>query len=209
MTKGSERASDVAEIIETLLELLCPERVFQDIEYPIDKTSAEFQATTDGTMTGTLFNKIIADFVKLIYGKALRFPSILSDREALAEAVYLLSNFTDAEGPDRYGAILSIVIAVGPEELNKILFQLAEAIKDAERRKYNRWVFTCHFQNLEWKKKCHIVSSYKESILQSIPEELQRLKPVQLVEYFEDLIGAEIMFRNIFNQKFNQEVQSS
>ena len=209
MTKGSEWASDVTEIIETLLELLCPERVFRDIEYPIDKTSAEFQGTTDGTMTCTIFNEIIADFVKLIYGKALRFPRILSDREALAEAVYLLTNFTDAEGPDRYGAILSIVIAGGPEELNKILFQLAEAIKDAERRKYNRWVFTCHFQNLEWKKQCHIVSSYKESILQSLPEELQRLKPAQLVEYFEDLIGAEIMFRNIFNQKFNQEVQSS
>ncbi len=206
MTKGSEMGRDVTDIIETLIELLCPERISRDIEHPIDKTSAEFQATTDGTMTYTIFNEIIADFVKLIYGKALRFPRMLSDREALAEAIHLLSNFTDAEGPDRYGAILSIVILGGPDELNKILYQLAEIIKDAERRKYNRWVFTCHFQNLEWKKQCCIVSSYKESIRQSLPEELQRLKPEQLVEYFEELIRMEIMFRNIVNQRFNQEV---
>jgi len=206
MTKGSKMAHDVTEIIETLLKLLCPERVYRDVEQPIDKTSAEFQAITDSTMTYTIFNEIIADFVKLIYGNALRFPRMLSDREALAEAIHLLDKFTDAEGPDRYGAILSIVITGGPEELNKILFQLAEIIKDIERQKYNRWVFTCHFQNLEWKRQCHIVSSYKESLRQSLPEELQRLKPEQLVDYFEELIRTEIIFRNLFNQRSNQEV---
>ena len=207
MMTGSEMPHNAYEIIEKLLDLLCSERIYREVEFPIDVATAEFQITMEGTMTQAIFNKVIADFVKLLYGKAIRYPRMLSDQEAIAEAIQLLTRYTDAEGPDRYGAILSIVLVGGSEELKKMPLQLSEIIKEVERRKYIQWVITCHFRNLEWKRQCYIVESYMESISQNLPAELQRLKPEQLVEYFEDLIRADVLFRNIFNG-FHQEKQS-
>jgi len=191
---------DVKDVIETMLELLVTDNIAREVEYPIDKATADFQFTIENIMTPAIFNRVILSFIKHIYKTALRFPRTLSDREALAEAIHLLSQYSDAEGPDRYGAILTVVIAGGREDLEKVLLQLSEIIKEMERRKYKRWVFMHHFWSLDWKRQCHIVAAYKESIFQNISAGMQGLKTEQLVEYFEDLINTELMCRNMFKQ---------
>jgi len=200
MTTVSEMPRDVKDKIEMMLELLGVDNIAREVEYPIDKATAGFQFTIENIMTPAIFNRVILSFIKHLYRTALRFPRTMSDREALAEAIHLLSHYSDAEGPDRYGAILTVVTARGREELEKVLLQLSEIIKEIERRKYKRWVFIHHFWSLGWKRQCHIVAAYKESISQSLSMEMQRLKPEQLVEYFEDLINIELMCRNIFKQ---------
>jgi hypothetical protein len=56
------------------------------------------------------FNQIIAAFLQHIHSRALRLSRILSEREALVEAIHLLKHYSDVEGPDRYGEILSNVV---------------------------------------------------------------------------------------------------
>lgn len=191
---------DIRDFIETLLDLLSSERIRREIEYPIDKACVEFQFPEEDTITQSVFNKVIGDFVKFIFEKALRFPRLLSDREALSEAIHLLIHYSDAEKPDRYAAILLKVMTGGTEELKKTLLQLSEIIRELERQKYTQWVFTCHFNSLGWNKQCQIVSFYKEFLGHDLSEEFQKRKPEQWVPYFKDLINSDLMWWNVVNQ---------
>lgn len=208
MMTDSKMPNDVNDLIETLLDLLGAHNIAKAIESPIDKATAEFSFHTEGTITYIRFTHVISAYVRHIYKTALPFPRTLSDREALAEAVHLLIHHSDAEGPDRYGAILASVVGGGRKELEMVLLQLSEIIKELERQKYKRWVFTRYFWILDWERQCQVVSSYKKSVSQSLPPEMARLKPEQLVEYFEDFIQPDVMFRNIFREA-NKEGQSS
>ena len=209
MMTDSKMPNDVNDLIERLLDLLGAHNIAKAIESPIDKATAEFSFHTEGTITYIRFNHVISDYVRHIYKTALPFPRTLSDREALAEAIHLLIHYSDAEGPDRCGAILASVVGGGRKELEMVLLQLSEIIKELERQKYKRWVFTHYFWILDWERQCQVVSSYKKSVSQSLPPEMERLKPEQLVEYFEDFIQPDVMFRNIFREANNKEGQSS
>ena len=205
MTMDSEMSREAIPVIDTLVDLLWSERIYREIEYPIDTAVPKVELHRDEPMSHALFNQVIADFVKLIYGKTLRLPRELSDREALAEAIHLLNHYADAEGPDRYGAIAVLVLTGTHDDLTTVLVQLAEIIKDIERRKYIQWVFTCHFRILDWHERCRIVASYKELVSPSVSTALQELRPEQLVEYVEDLVRPDIICQNIFRQKPHEE----
>ena len=209
MMMDSKMPSDVNDLIETLLDLLGAHSIAKAIEGPIDKATAEFSFHTEGTITYIRFNHVISAYVRHIYKTALPFPRTLSDREALAEAIHLLIHYSDVEGPDRCGAILASVVGGGRRELEIVLLQLSELIKEIERQKYKRWVLTRHFWSLNWESQCHVVSYYKKSLTQSLPPEMEQLKPEQLVEYFEDFIQPDVMFRNIFRKANKEEGKSS
>lgn len=198
MTMVSEVSQDGGKVVETILDLLSPERIYREIEYPIDSISGGFQINMEESLTHTVFNRVVAGFVQRIYGDALRFPRRFSTDEALAEGIDLLSRYSAAEGPDRYGSIVGLVLTGTPDDLKDVLMQLAEIIKDIERRKYVRCVFVCHFRNLAWKSQCRIVAAYRERTSQYMTAEVLRLKPEQLVEYFEDLIHPERMVQDLF-----------
>jgi len=160
----------------------------------------EFQYTESDEITAASFNRIISSFVKHLAKSALRFTRTMPDGEALAEAIYLLSHYSDAEGPDRYAAILSMVMAGGQREVERILLQISEIIKENEVRKYKQWVFNYHFRCLDWDHQCCIIAAYKESMSNILPAEAQKMHPDQLVEYFEDFICADVVFQNLFKQ---------
>lgn len=209
MTTDSKMLSDVNDLIETLLDLLGARSIAKAIEGPIDKATEEFQFAIEGAITSVSVNCVISSYIMYIYKTALPFPRTLSEREALAEAIHLLIHHSDAEGPDRYGAILASVVGGSREELVMLLLQLSELIKEIERQKYKRWVLTRHFWSLNWESQCHVVSYYKKSLTQSLPPEMEQLKPEQLVEYFEDFIQPDVMFRNMFRKANKEEGKSS
>lgn len=196
----SEMPGDIQNIVETVIELLEEDTIAREVEYPVNQAIKEFQFVFEEPITPAGFNRIIASFVTHINKRGLRFPRMLTDREALAEAVYLLDRYSDAEDPDRYAAIMTIVGANDREEMEKTLLMLAEIIKVIEREKYRRWVFQYHFRSLEWEYQCRIVSLLKKSLSHTIVSELERLKPAQLVEYFEELIDIDLISRNIVKQ---------
>ena len=200
MTMDFKTPRDGNDLIETLIDLLGARSIAKAIEGPIDKATAEFSFHSEGTITYICFNHVISSYVRHIYQTALPFPRTLSDREALAEAIHLLIHHSDAEGPDRYGAILAAVLVGGKEELEGVLLQLSEIIKEIERQKYKRWVLTRYFWGLEWRSQRCIMASYKESISPTLSMEMQKLKPEQLVAYFEELITMDLLCRNIFRQ---------
>jgi len=202
MTMVSDVSQDWAKVVETILDLLSPEKICREIEYPIDMIRRGFQISMDEPLTYPVFNRVIAGFVQRIYGDALRLPKRFSVHEALAEGIDLLNRYSAVEGPDRYGSILGLTLTGTPDDLKAVLMQLAEIIKDIERRKYVRWVFVCHFRTLEWKRQCRIVEAYRERMSPYMTAEVLRLKPEQLVEYFEDLIHSEMMAQDLFIQQY-------
>lgn len=201
MTMASEVSQDGGKVVETILDLLSPEKIYRVIEYPIDAISRGLQINMDESLTHKVFNRVVAGFVQRIYGEALRLPRRFSIHEALAEGIDLLNRYSAVEGPDRYGSILGLALTGTPDDLKAVLMQLAEIIKDNERRKYVRWVFVCHFRTLEWNRQCDIVAAYRERMSSYMTAEVLRLKPEQLVEYFEDLIHPERMVQDLFMQQ--------
>ena len=170
--------------------------------------SDEFEIGIPEPIKPESFNRIIAAFLKHIHSRSLRLPRILSEHEALAEAIHLLMHYSDAEGPDRYGAILSNVVLGGKEELKKVLFQLSQIIKKNEREKYIHWVFICHYFNLDWEKRCVIAATFKDLNLKHMTTELKNFRPEQIAEYFQHILKADIHLQNIFRQEALREWQA-
>jgi len=205
---NSKAHFDPLKVISTLLDLLWDQRIRLEIEQPIELSSHDFQIDITEPINPEGFNRIIAAFLKHIHSRALRLPRIISEREALAEAIHLLMHYSDAEGPDRYGAILSNVILSGKEELKKVLFQLSQIIKTNEREKYIHWVFVCHYLSLDWGKRCLVAATYKELNLDQMTTELKIIKPEQIAEYFQHILKADVHLQNLLRQRSSGEWQA-
>jgi hypothetical protein len=205
---NSKTQFDPMKVITTLLSLLWDQKIRLEIEQPIELSSNDFHIDIPEPIMPESFNRIIAAFIKHVYSKALRFPRILSEREALADAIHLLMHYSDAEGPDRYGAILSTVILGGKQEVSKVLFQLSQIIKRNEREKYIRWVFICHYLHLEWEKRCIVAAAFKDLNLKHMTPELKNFKPEQIAEYFQHILKSDIHLQNIFRQESPGEWQA-
>ena len=205
---NSKAHFDPLKVISTLLDLLWDQNIRLEIEIPIELSSHDFQIDITEPIKPEGFNRIIAAFLKHIHSRALRLPRIISEREALAEAIHLLMHYSDAEGPDRYGAILSNVILSGKEELEKVLFQLSQIIKTNEREKYIRWVFICHYLSLDWGKRCLVAATYKDLNLDQMTTELKNLKPEQIAEYFQHILKADVHLQNLLRQRSSGDWQA-
>jgi len=214
--RDSEIDHGAVNAIDTIIEYLCDEKITQEIEDPIDAATGNFQMGISEPITHGTFNTVISEFIKHLYGKAHRLPRQLSDREALAEAIHLLGRFSDAPGPDRYGAIVARVIAGDKEALKSVLVQLSKLVKEIEKEKYNQWALTCYFYNLDMETKHRMVDAYKKLKSNILPSIIKNMKPGQMVEYFPDIIMADVRYRNmiwhqqkagnshIFNEKYLQ-----
>ena len=205
---NSKAHFDPLKVISTLLDLLWDQRIRLEIEQLIELSSHDFQIDITEPIKPEGFNRIIAAFLKHIHSRALRLPRIISEREALAEAIHLLMHYSDAEGPDRYGAILSNVILCGKEELKKVLFQLSQIIKTNEREKYIHWVFICHYLSLDWGKRCLVAATYKDLNLNQMTTELKIIKPEQIAEYFQHILKADVHLQNLLRQRSSGEWQA-
>jgi hypothetical protein len=197
MTRDSEIDHGAINAIDTIIEYLCDEKITREIEDPIAAATGDFQMVISEPITHGTFNTVISEFIKHLYGKAHRFPRQLSEREALAEAIHLLGRFSDAPGPDRYGAIVARVIAGGHEALKSVLVQLAKLVKEIEKGKYIHWALTCHFHNLEMEAKYRMVDAYKKLKSPILPPIIKNMNPGQMVEYFPDIIMADVRYRNM------------
>jgi hypothetical protein len=195
--RDSEIDHGAINAINTIIEYLCDEKITQEIEDPIDAATGNFKMGISEPITHGTFNTVISEFIKHIHVKAHRLPRQLSDREALAEAIHLLGRFSDAPGPDRYGAIVARVIAGGQEALKSVLLQLSKLFKEIEKGKYIQWALTCYFHNLEMEAKYRMVDAYKKLKSDILPSIIKNMKPGQMVQYFPDIIMADVRYQNM------------
>lgn len=199
-TDITERAKETIEIIAAKLDQNLIKNRFDE---PIAKAAKHFKFKAECPITHKAFHKVIANFVEHIYAKALKASWKLTD--PLVEAIFLLENhYNSTMYGEGYTAAILDADDAEAGGIRIVLTNLAESIKDIERRKYINGVFTWHLYSNDWDIRCEIARLLLEEHRQFIPERLQKCSPAQLVKEI-----PSIMYRHICSDSILQQVSFS
>ena len=77
-------------VIDRIMELLSEELMASKIDEPINLVARAFQFTFKAPLTHLRFNRVLGRFVSHIYKKGFRLSRLLSEKDALTEAVSIL-----------------------------------------------------------------------------------------------------------------------
>jgi len=173
-----KRAKKIVEIITAKLD---PDLMSSRFDKPIAKVAGEFECEVKYPVTHKDFHKVIADFVRQIYEKALKTSWMLTD--PLDEAILLLENGYNSflYGPGYTGAILH-ANDIEKGGIQAVLTGLARAINDIERQKYIDGILTWHLHGCSWDLQCEIAQVILEDYRPFIPPQLCKCVPAQLVD---------------------------
>ena len=177
-TEIGQRATETIEIITTKLD---PDLMSSRFDGPIAKVAGEFEYEAECPVTHKNFHRIIADFTRQIYEKALKAPWILTD--PLDEAIVLLENgyHSGLYGPGYTGAMLH-TNDTEKGGIEAVLTSLAGVIIEIERQKYIDGVLTWHLRGCSWQLLCEIAQILLEDYRPFIPPQLCKRVPAQLVD---------------------------
>ena len=169
------------EIVEIITAKLDPNLMSSRFDKPIAEVAGEFEYEVKYPVTHKDFHRVIADFVRQVYEKALKTSWMLTD--PLDEAILLLENgyHSFLYGPGYTGAILH---ANDTEKggIQAVLTGLARAINDIKRQKYIEGVLTWHLHGCSWDLQCEIAQVILEDYRPFIPPQLCKCVPAQLVD---------------------------
>lgn len=202
---NSETDFSARKVIDTVLNLLCEDRMQQEIDEPVDTTKQNFNITVSEPITHSSFNQVIAAFIRHIYRKGRRLPIQLSDQEALAEAIFLLERYYPSQYTKGYEEALMDANGHGQAGLELVLTQLAESIKAVEKRKYIQWVFTINFEHLDWRLRCRIVDAFIEQNKEILPGHFLDIDPARLADSLQYLTENQLAVGNLVRQIFRTE----
>ncbi len=184
---NSDRKSKEEEILDTLIELLREEHVSQIIDEPIDHALQEFQLEIIEPLTHMDFNRTVSRFFREVTAKALYPNRDLSETESLAQAVFFLEkNYRGVQIPGYDGAWMDV--SSEGEDIEQVLFQLADSIKQVEREKYMRWVFLSNVDQLDWEGKERLVSTYFRRYRKELPPQFVAMDPFRFIELIPELL---------------------
>ena len=204
--KNSEQNPSSEKILDTIINLLNEERVVREIDEPIDLTVKAFQLKVKAPLSHSDFNRVIAEFVRDLYQKGLRLPRHLSDREALTEAVSLLEKYY--QGIDSRGYDVALLDARGnnQEGLEYVLSQLAESIKSAERKKYERWVFADTIDQSDWETRRQIAATYLTKYKDFLSPAILEMDSAWLADHFQSLVFNLVSTQSLLRQVCGSDV---
>ena len=177
-TDIKKRARQVIEVITTKLDYSLIKGQFDG---PIAKVAEQFTCEAEPPVSHKAFKRIVANFVKQIYQKALNASWILTD--PYAEAIFLLEKYchSPAYGPG-YDAAFMNANDTAQGGIQTVLTGLAESIKNIERQKYIDGVLTWHLHSCSWEILCEIAQILLEDYRPFIPPLLSKCVPAQLVD---------------------------
>ena len=179
-----ERAQEIIAIITAKLN---PGLLSRRFDEPITKVAQEFECQAEYPVAHKDFHRIIADFTRRIYAKALKASWRLTD--PLDEAIVLLENGYRSAlyGPGYTAAMLH---TNDPEKggIEVVLAALARAIMEMERQKYIDGVLTWHLRGCSWQLLCAIAQQLMEDYQPFIPPQLHERVPAQLVDVLADIM---------------------
>jgi len=190
------------ETVETITVKLDHSLIKSQFDEPIDEAARQFTHKTSYPVTHKAFHKVIAEYVMHIYDKGLNARWMLSG-EPLGLAINLLEMYYNSTYGRGYTAAAMHVSETQEGGIDVVLNQLTEIIKDIERSKHIKAVFTVNIDPTDWHLKCEIVSILLDEYKSVIPEHLLKCKPWELVNEI-----PTIMYRYICSESALQQVFS-
>ncbi len=185
--KNIEVAEHARQAIGRVVAELNPDFVKSRFDEPIAKAAKQFEYEAECPVAHKVLHEIIARFVEHIYEKALESSWMIAD--PLAEAILLLDRHYHSViyGAGYAAAVLDADDAAAGG-IQTVLAGLAESIKDAEREKYIRGVFTWHLRSAQWSMRCEIARILLEDYGPFLPERLRKCAPAQLVDVIPSIL---------------------
>ena len=189
-------------ILYRLIDLLSEEKITNIIDDPIDMALDAFRLKITTPITHKEFNRVLAAFMRHIFKTAILLPRHLSDRRALAEAIFLLKRHYQNEGVNGYEGALVDTIGTGMDHIELILSKLGEIVKEVEREKYKKWVFIDNYLILSFMDKKCVVSAYLNQNQLILPPELVQMDPARLIDDFYMLLTNHISSKSLMDHPF-------
>lgn len=181
-TKGLPASDKVTEIIENIFSLLDKKRISEKIDKPIDKALKNFQRITLKSPSNDQVHKILSAFYSAAYNNMHKIK-----KKSLAELLVLLDKNYRGRGINGYIGVL-IDSARSEDGIRTVLYRLAHIIKEHEKDKYIRAIFTTYINPADWQLKCEIVKFIQNKYSNLVPKKILDCQPEQLVNELEHII---------------------
>jgi len=188
----SPEPSDAEATILRLAIALSDETVRERVDGPLEAATESFQDAPESVSTQEAFLQAVGKFVQHLYCHGLPAPRGLSDSQARAEAIELLDNGYRNATDFNYEAALLDAILSPSNGIDSVLAQLAETIKERERRRYRLLVLVRDLEPLAWPAKRAVAERLLSWLRPVLPLELANRQPAQLVNEILDLITRHI-----------------
>jgi hypothetical protein len=189
---SSRSDAQAADALERILALLDEARVRKEIDEPIDAAIAGFRFEETSPVSHRHFHQIISDFVHRVYRQGIAPHQALSSTQASAEAIALLEEGYWGAQARGYDAALLDAANPAHNGIELVLAQLAEIIKDNQRRQYTHWVLATSLGPLAWGERCRVAALLLDRLRPYLTPPLQRCVAAQVVDELPVLITTHL-----------------
>ncbi len=147
------------QILDRTLALLDEDDLCRTIDAPLERAEREFsrrEATAEACSQAEDLLRRLGSYLQFLYGRGLRVPRRLTDRQSEMEVLSLLQRHYQSLSGRGYEA--AWVDSQGQGEVGIALLRdfLLDAVKQEERRKHLNWVIRSNVEVLNWQEKVAI-----------------------------------------------------
>jgi hypothetical protein len=174
-------------IIAQLGTLLDDERIRREIDEPIDRVMQSFSYDSNDPLSNEFFRRTIGRLVREMYLHGLRLKRNLSQMESVAEAIYILKDYT-GQGTMGYDIAVYDALQEGRDGFGHVLEQVGELVKKAERQKYMHWVLGASWDSSDWLTKCQITEFLTKALAPFMPKAILDKPIAQLADDWQNLL---------------------
>ena len=190
------------ETVEKITAKLDHSLIKSMFDEPIDEAARQFTHEAGCPITHIQFHKVTTEFVMHIYDKGLNARWLVS-AEPFGQVIDLLEKHYNSTYGRGYTAAILDAGETYEGGIDVVLNQLAGIIKDIERAKHIKAVFTVNIDPTNWHLKCEIVSILLDQYQSFLPEHLLRCKPWELVSEIPTIIYRYICSESALQQVFS------
>jgi len=188
---------DAQVVIDRLAATISDDAVRERVDRPLEVAMESFRGTSASVHSQEAFLQVVGRFAQHLYSQGLPVPRGLSDSQARAEAIELLTHGYRNATDFGYEAALLDAILSPSNGLDSVLAQLAENIKERERRRYVRFVLVRDLEPLEWSRKCAVAERLLSRMRPVLPPEIANRPPAQLIDEIPNLITKQVQTNSL------------
>ena len=193
----SPKPSDAEATVLRLAIALSDETVRERVDGPLEAAMESFRDAPESVRSQEAFLQVVGRFVQHLYYHGLPAPRGLSDSQARAEAIELLTHGNRSATDFGYDAAFLDAILSPSSGIDSVLAQLAETIKEREKRRYVRFVLVRDLEPLAWPAKRAVSERLLSWLRPVLPRELANRPPAQLIEEIPNLITKQVQTESL------------
>lgn len=179
------------EIIFNLCDFLHDDHIGALIDTPIDHAVEQYIFPDKPIVSYTELIDQTAKFIHHLKSHGLKVKQCLSDVQAKTEAISIMSEYQGLHGNGVDAARIDVKQQYDGD-IQPVLIQLAEIIKQNQRKQYTQWILTSELSRLDWQSKCGLVEILVTSLKDDLPKTVMDCEPDQLVYQIPSLIQMHI-----------------